>query len=235
LSDERRSRFASRKQRGEVLVLGLGRFGMSLAENLELRGRHVLAADLSPERVARATPKVTQAVVVDVTNAEALRQIGAADFETAAVCIGEDMEASILATAELSAMGVRNVWARAVNEAHARILDKVGAHHVVQPLRDSGIRLAQLVSGDLVEYVPLDAGFSIIEVLATSAVTDRTLAELELRRRFGVTIVCVKPPGGGFTYTTSDTVLVQGEPVVIAGSNSDLERFSAFLNSGRKS
>lgn len=225
MSDDRRRN----RDRSEILVLGLGRFGTALAEALERAGRRVLAVDADRDRVALIAPAVSQAVVADFTNIEALRQIGATEFDIVVVAVGENLEASVLATAALVDLGIPTIWARAVSGAHERILERVGAHHIVQPLRDSGRRVARLVAGDLEEFVALDDGFSIAEVIATSTIAGRTLAELELRRRFGITVVCTKPAGGHFAYTTPDTVLSKGDLLVIAAGNPDIERFAEFL------
>lgn len=110
---------------------------------------------------------------------------------------------------------------------HARILDRVGAHHVVSPEAQMGERVAHLLSGNMLEFVPLDAGFSIVEVEAPKTLLGTSLLDLAVRDRYGVTVVCVKPAGGNFTYATRDTVLQAGDVIVVAGETARAEAFAA--------
>jgi trk system potassium uptake protein len=116
-----------------VLVIGLGRFGTALAETLSVHGHEVLGVDLDPELVQRAVDRLTHVVQADATNLAAMRQLGASDFQHAVVAIGDQIEASILSTAVLVDLGVPDIWAKAITAAHGKILQRVGAHHVVLP------------------------------------------------------------------------------------------------------
>ena len=140
---------------------------------------------------------MTHVVQADATDAEALRQIGAADFSRAAVTIGTDIQASILATYALVDLGVARIWAKAVTPEHAAILERVGAHRVVLPEREMGVRVAHTMVGRTIDYVELDEDFVLIETTTPRDLTGETLKDAGLRSRYGVTVVAVKTPEGG--------------------------------------
>jgi trk system potassium uptake protein TrkA len=165
-------------------------------------------------------------VQADTTNVHALRQIGAADAVTAVVCIGTDVESSVLTTVALADLEVRNIWAKAITDAHGHILERVGAHHVVFPEAEMGARVAHLVTGRMLEYFALDEDFVIAEMLAPAELVNVVLGDSQLRAKYRVTVVCVKPSGGQFTYADRETVLDRGDLIVIAGHRADVERFT---------
>jgi trk system potassium uptake protein TrkA len=212
----------------QTLVIGLGRFGRVLAENLVLLGHEVLAVDVSPKVVQDCADELTHIVRADATDIDALRQLGAADFSRAVVAIGSDIQASILSTYALVDLGIPAIWAKAITPEHGAILERVGAHRVIFPERDMGVRVAHSMVGRTVDYIELDENFVLIETTAPREIVGRTLREAEIRSRYGVTIVCVKPPGGAFTYATPDTVLQLGDLVVIAGETAKAEAFAAL-------
>lgn len=211
---------------GEIIVIGLGRFGSALAGTLVDLGYEVLGVDQSPERVQEHVERLTHVVEADTTSVRALRQIGAADAVTAVVCIGTGVEASILTTTALVDLGVKNVWAKAITEPHGRILQRVGAHHVVFPEADMGSRVAHLITGQMLEFLALDDDFVIAELVAPPELSGIALGESNLRAEYKVTVVCVKPSGGQFTYADRETVLSHSDLIVIAGHRADVERFT---------
>ncbi len=212
-----------------VLVLGLGRFGAAIAESLVELGHEVLAVDSNPKRVQHFSSRLTSVVEADTTSEEALKQIGAADFDRAVVAIGSDIEASILTTAVLVDLGVQHIWAKAVTRAHGRILERVGASRVVFPEHDMGERVAHMVTGRMVDYVELDEAFALVETVAPRELVGRTLGESKVRDRHGVTVVCVKPLGGTFTYATAASRVGEGDLLVVAGDCRSAERFARLL------
>ena len=209
-----------------VLVIGLGRFGSSLALELVNRGWEVLGLDSNPRLVQTYADALTHTVVADVTDEEALRQIGAAQYARAVVAIGSHLEESILATSLLVDMGVPSIWAKATNRRHGRILEQVGADHVVLPEHDMGERVAHLLSGRMLDYVVLDSGFALGKTRAPKSLLGRTLRETRVRQQFGITVVSVKRVGASFTYATQETVLHKGDVIVVAGRTDDVERFA---------
>lgn len=200
-----------------VLVIGLGRFGTALAETLSDLGHEVLGVDLDPELVQRAVDRLTHVVQADATNLEAMRQLGASEFKHAVVAIGDQIEASTLATAVLIDLEVPDIWAKAISTAHGRILQRVGAHHVVLPEHQMGERVAHLVSGRMLDYIQLDEGFALVETKPPAQLVGRTLGEAQVRTRFGITVVCIKPEGQAFTYATADTKVGPEDILVVAG------------------
>lgn len=215
-----------RTKSSQVLVVGLGRFGSAVAIELTQLGFEVLGVDTDARRVQKLADDLTHVLEADTADPEVLAQIGAADFDNAVVGIGSDIEASILTTAALADIGVPNIIAKAVTTAHGRILERVGADTVVYPEHEMGRRVAHLVGGSILDWFQLDPNFAMVETHAPRETLGRTLAELELRARYGVTVVCVKPGEEGFTYATADTVLSEGDVLVVAGPSKECEAFA---------
>ena len=213
------------QESNDVLVVGLGRFGSALAVSLSDMGYRVLAIDVDQSLVQRHAHTLTHVVEADATNEDVLRQLGAAEISIAAVCIGSDVESSVLATAALVEMGVPNVWAKAITAAHGKILSLVGAHHVVFPEADMGRRVAHLLAGRLLEYVALDPDFVLAEMHVPQSFVGVNLGDSALRRQHHITVVCVKPRGGQFTYATAETVLNSDDLIVIAGHRAHVDDF----------
>jgi trk system potassium uptake protein TrkA len=210
----------------QFLVIGLGRFGGALAETLAELGHEVLGVDVDEKRVQRYADELTHVVQCDTTDPEAMAQIGAAEFRTAVVAIGTEMEASILTTSVLADLGVPRIVAKAITAAHGRILERVGAHRVIFPERDMGIRVGHTLTGRALDYFQLDPGFALVEATAPRQIVGKTLAQAEVRRRYGITVVCIKPAGGSFTYATPDTVVQEGDVLVVAGETPRAEVFA---------
>ncbi|MGH2945504.1 MAG: potassium channel family protein [Solirubrobacteraceae bacterium] len=210
---------------GEVVVLGLGRFGATIAETLIELHYEVLGIDSDPRVVEAYSTSLTHLVEADATDAHALRQLGVADFHTAVVAIG-DIEASILTTANLADLGIPSIWSKAITDSHGKILERVGAHHVVSPEREMGVRLAHAVTERMIDFVQLDAGFALLESRAPAEFVGKTLAQTQVRKRYGLTVVCIKPKGGTFTYATPDTVVGEGDILVVAGEIARTHEFA---------
>jgi trk system potassium uptake protein TrkA len=208
------------------LLIGLGRFGSALAQELVTLGFEVLGVDADARIVQDHAELLTHVLQADTTDMAALRQLGAADFPSAVVGIGTNVEASILTTAALADLGVPNIWAKAVTDSHGRILERVGADHVVFPENDMGQRVAHLVSGRVLDWFQLDENFAMVETVVPREYVGTTLGESGLRDRFGLTVVCVKPVGEGFTYATAETRLTEGDVLVVAGPPDEAEKFA---------
>ena len=207
-------------------MVGLGRFGGGVAEELINLGFEVLGVDGDAGRVQSLADQLTHVLQGDTTSEETLRQMGAADFRIAVVGIGTDIEASILTTTALADIGVPNIWAKAVTAQHGRILKRVGAHHVVFPEQEMGERVAHLVGRRIIDWFQLDPEFAMVETEAPAELVGRSLREVGVRARFGVTVVCIKPVGQGFTYATADTVVAEGDVLVVAGRTESAEAFA---------
>jgi trk system potassium uptake protein TrkA len=209
-----------------VLVIGLGRFGTALAETLMDLGHQVLGVDSDADNVQRNADRLTHVVEADGTDDQVMRQLGAGEFGRAVVGIGTDLEASILTTSVLVDLQVPDIWAKAITVPHGRILERVGAHHVVFPEHDMGRRVAHLVSGRMIEFVQLDEGFALVEQKPPKQIVGRTLSESQVRARHGITVVCIKPEGGSFTYATPETVPGPNDILVVAGETDRVQGFA---------
>ena len=167
-------------------------------------------------------------VTGDATDPDVLRNLGVSQFSHAVVAIGDNIEASILATAALADLKVEKIWAKAITDAHRSILERVGATKVVFPERDGGHRLAHQVAGQMMDYFEIDEGeFILVETGPPADVEGQTLQEAQLRARYGVTVVSVKAQGGSFTHTTPETVLARGSVLLVAGDKQSVEKFAA--------
>jgi trk system potassium uptake protein TrkA len=210
-----------------VVVIGLGRFGSQVAESLIELGHEVLAIDEDPELVQRLADRFTHVVQADATDEAALRQLGVGEFRRAVVGIGGDIEASVLTVLALTELEVPEIWAKAISAKHGRILERVGAHHVVYPEAAMGERVAHLVTGKMIDFIEFDDDYAIAKTRAPRAVHGRTLAEAALRSRYGVTVVGVKRPGTEFIHATPDTVVHPGDLLIVSGPTRKVERFAA--------
>jgi trk system potassium uptake protein len=209
-----------------VAVIGLGRFGTALALELARGGTEVLAVDTRPDVVQRLSGQLGQVVIADSTDLDALTEIGIGDFNRAVVAIGNDLEASILTTALLTELEMRDIWAKAVSRQQATILERIGAHHVVFPEQDMGERIAHLVAGRLLDWVELDPQWVFAKTKPPRELVGVPLGESGLRKKHRVTVVSVKPEHQtSYTHADYDTVLTYGSVIVIAGRPDDVERF----------
>ena len=209
-----------------VVVVGLGRFGRSLALELTKEGVEVLGVDSDPKVVRTLAGRLTHVVEADSTDLDAMRELGVAEFDRAVIGVGTNLEASILSASVVLELDVRNVWAKAISKSHARILDQIGVHHVVRPEHDMGKRVAHLVTGRMIEYIEFDDGYAFAKTRPPRALMGRSLAGYGVRQEYGVTIVGVKPYGEDFTYATAETVLQEGDLVVVSGTSHAVESFS---------
>lgn len=210
--------------REPVAVIGLGRFGSAIALELTRRGTEVLAVDKSSREVQGLAGQLTQAVTADCTDIEALRQLGIGEFYRAVVAIGDDLEASILITSLLVELEVDDIWAKAVSAQHGRILERIGAHHVVFPEHEMGERVAHLLSGRMLDYMQVDHDFAIAKLRPPHEVVGVPLGESKLRAKHGITVVAVKTDDGTFTYASHETTLTHDDIILAVGRNNDIDR-----------
>lgn len=211
-----------------VAVIGLGRFGRSLSLELMDQGAEVLGIDADERLVQSLAGRLTHVVSADSTSEEALRQLSVHEFRKVVVGIGTDLEASILTTSVLVDLAIPEIWAKAISHSHARILAKVGAHHVVRPEHDMGRRVAHLVRGGMLDYIEFDDGYAMAKTGAPSLLWNRSLGDTEARRKYGVTVVAVKRMGVDFTYATAETVVQRGDIIIVSGRQRDVETFSVL-------
>ncbi|XRQ11885.1 potassium channel family protein [Actinomadura welshii] len=209
-----------------VVVIGMGRFGSALALELAQRGTEVLAIDNRPKIVQALSGRLTHVITADATDIDALRELGVDEFYRAVVAIGGDLEASILTTSLLAELEIDDIWAKAVTHQHKRILERIGAHHIVLPEHDMGERVAHLVSGRMLDYIAVDEDFALVKTRPPRELVGVPLGETRLRAKHGVTVVCVKAVGESFTYATPETVLQYGDVILVAGPIAKVERIA---------
>ena len=215
-------------QADSVAVIGLGRFGGSLALELEAQGTEVLGIDSSEEIVQSYNGRLTHVVRADSTREEVLRQLSVHEFDRAVVGIGSDLEASILTTSRLLTFKKPQIWAKAISEPHAEILGQLGVEHVIRPEHDMGKRVAHLVRGSILDYVEFEDDFVMIRTQPPSEAQDRPLGVLGLRDKYGITIVAVKRPAGTWQHTTAQTVLYDEDQIIVQGPKNLAEGFSTL-------
>ncbi len=211
---------------GSVVVIGLGRFGRALALELADEDTEVLGIDENSEVVQALSGSLTHVVRADSTKEDVLRQLGVHEFDRAVVAIGSDLEASILTASLLISFGIDNVWAKAISEAHGRILTQLGVHHVVYPEHDMGQRVAHLVRGRMLDYIEFEDDFAMVKTKPPADIIALPLSNSAVRTRYGITVVAIKRPGEGFTYATADTVVEADDTIIVAGRTRATERFS---------
>ena len=216
----------SADSRNPVLVIGLGRFGSSVARSLERMGHEVLGADTDPALVQEHAAALTQVVEADCTDFRCLEKLGAKSFTSAVVGIGSDIEASVLAVLALSDMGIPNIWAKATNERHGRILERTGAHHVVFPEERMGERVARLLNERLLDFISFDDNFAIAKLAAPEPIIGLPLVTSECRKKFDVTVIGVKREGEDFIHAVPDTLILPGDVLVVSGRTEKIEAFA---------
>lgn len=215
---------------GSFAVIGLGRFGSHLATRLYELGHEVLGVDSEEDLVAALRDRVSQVAVVDARDKAQLRALGLKDFDCAIISVGEHLEASTLAALYCKEMDIR-VVARAVNEDHGKILEALGVEEIVYPERDMALRLAERLShANLLDFIPIGEGFSIVEVAPPASFVGKTLAELQVRQRFNVHVIAVQDvlTGAVNIVPPPDAVIRDSDVLVVLGSHKDLDRFQKF-------
>ncbi|MEU4619430.1 TrkA family potassium uptake protein [Actinoplanes sp. NPDC023801] len=214
-------------QGGHVAVIGLGRFGSAVAESLIDLGYEVLGIDSDPRIVQDWSDRLTHVAQADSTDEEALRQLGVHEFGRAVCGIGTNLETSVLTVLTLTEIGVPEIWAKATSVKHGKILSSVGADHVVFPESEMGERVAHQITGRMLDYIEFDDGFAIAKVRAPQGAAGRTLAQLGLRTKWGVTVVGTKRPGEDFVYARPETTVPEGAVLIVAGDTAKVEAYAA--------
>lgn len=210
----------------QFAVIGLGRFGYSVAVNLARMGYEVLAVDNNEAKISAIMDDVTHAVQADALDEDALKALGMRNFDVVIVAIGHDIQANILITVMLKEMGVRKVVAKARTELHGKVLARVGADRVVYPERDMGVRVARgLASGNILDTIDLSPEYSIMEVVAPRSMADRSLGDAGVRREWEISILAIRRGTEVIIAPGADQVVKEGDILVAVGHNSKLERW----------
>ncbi len=212
-----------------VVVIGLGRFGASVARSLVASGHEVLAIDADEEVVQDMAHELPHVVQADSTDLQALQQLSVSDFSHAVVSIGTNLEASVLTVLNLAQMGMKDIWAKANSPQHGRITERVGAHHVIYPEADMGERVAHLVTGKMMDFIEFDDGFAIAKTRAPMETHNKTLAESNVRKKHGITVVGIKRRQQDFIHAEPDTEIKPGDHLILAGTTPLIKKFAALF------
>lgn len=209
----------------QVMVIGLGRFGSAVARELERLGHQVLAIDRSEQRVNDIASEVTHALQLDAADEDALRSAGAGDFQTAIVAISTDAEPSIFATMVLKRLGVRTVIAKAGSQLHGEILSRVGADRVVLPERETGLRLAHSFNvPNVIDYLDVAPNFGIEKIRPPASFIGKSLGELDLKTRIGLTPIALRRGQQVFVNPARDERLAEGDELILIGRDDKLDQ-----------
>jgi trk system potassium uptake protein TrkA len=209
----------------QFAVIGIGRFGGSVARNLHRMGYEVLAVDISKDEVDQVMHDVTHAVQVDALDFETIKSLGIRNFDVVIVGIGSNLQASILVTVQLKELGVKFVVAKAMSDLHGKVLEKVGADRVIYPERDMGARVAHhLVSAKVIDYIELSSEYGIIEMQVPEGLVGITMGKADLRARFGVTVLAIRRDAEIIVSPGADHVFEAQDIMVVLGGTEDIAR-----------
>ncbi len=210
-------------------VIGMGRFGQSVVEQLIKKEVDVLVIDKDPEVIAKMSKIATHAVTLDTTDALALKEVGISSIDHVVVAIGENIQSSILTTLILKDLGVKMVTVKVQNEDHAKVVLKLGADEIVQPEQQSGKRLAsKIVASNVLDYIDLNDTHSFIVVYATEKIIDSTIINLDVRNKFNINVVAIRRDGDIIIPTPAD-VIETDDQLLLIGKNTDLDKFNSWL------
>ena len=209
-----------------VAVIGLGRFGSSLALELMATGTEVLGIDSSEDIVQAHNGLLTHVVQADSTKEAVLRQLAVHEFDRVVLAIGSDIQASILTASILLKMKIPTIWAKAVSDPHGEILAQLGVHQIVSPEKDMGQRVAHLVRGAMQDYIEVGEDFALVKTTPPTVIIGVPLGQTRVRATHGVTVTAYHRPGKGWNYTTLETVIEAEDIILIAGQTRKVESFS---------
>ncbi|MEK9198388.1 potassium channel family protein [Ureibacillus sp. 179-F W5.1 NHS] len=214
----------SRKQ---YAVIGLGRFGTSIARKLHEAGQEVLGIDLDEVRVEDAEPYITHGLIADSTDEKALTSIGITNFDCVIVAIGDDIQASILTVMLLKNLGMKKIIAKAVGKRHGQVLEAIGTSWIIYPERDMGERVAnQLLSPNMLNYIELSKDYNIEEIMIPSRMAGKNLRELDIRAKYNVSVIAILRDGEIIVSPSPDELLQIEDILVTIGNRKDLAKFS---------
>lgn len=214
----------------QFVVIGLGRFGQSVAETLYSLGHDVLAIDNDEDIIQEISDKVTHAVQMDATDEYALRTLGIRNFDVAVVTMGSNLQSSIMVTLILKEAGVKYIIAKGQSEIHAKVLSKIGADRVILPEKDMGVRVAHnLISSNLLDYIELSPDYSVVEIQAPTAWHGKNILDLDVRSKYGINIMAIRSGDDINISPTAKDEIHQGDVIVCIGSTEDLARLEQLI------
>ncbi|OKL37347.1 potassium channel family protein [Domibacillus mangrovi] len=214
-------------QKEQFAVIGMGRFGTSIAKKLHEAGQEVMGIDINADEVEDAELFITHGAVADTTEKATLKSIGISNFDCVIVAIGSNMQASILTVLLLNELGIKKIIAKALNELHGQVLEKVGADWIVYPDKDMGERVAhQLLSPNVLNFIELSNEYSIEEIKIPSSMGGKSLQDLSIRATYHLNVIAVMSHDEVTISPTPDHIMNDGDILIVIGKKSDLSAFS---------
>ncbi len=216
----------------EFIIIGLGRFGTSLAMTLDAYSHDVLAIDSDIKRVQQVSQILPHVIQLDATNIEALREVGAESFDTGVVCVGTDFEANVLTTVSLRKLGVRRVITKVRTTTQQDILFRIGADEVILPEHEAGVRLARrLAAIDFIDYMELTEDTGVVEITAPKHLTGKSLMEAEIRQRYGLAVIAIRRDDDVIISPMGEDVIKEEDILVVLGRTIDCEKLQGLKRS----
>ncbi|KGX91562.1 potassium transporter Trk [Pontibacillus halophilus JSM 076056 = DSM 19796] len=214
----------------EYAVVGLGRFGASICQELSREGMEVLAIDIDEDKVNEYKDIASHAVIADSTDESVLKELGIRNIDHVIVAIGDNIQASILTTLMLKELGIKKITVKAQNDYHEKVLNKIGADQVVHPERDMGRRIAHnIISNNVLDYLELSDDHSVVEVKAGVKMIGQTLVDLDIRARYGCNVVAIKRNKDINVSPIATETILDGDVLIIIGADRDISRFEKNL------
>lgn len=216
----------------QFAVLGLGKFGTEITKALYNYGYEVLAIDIDEEKVNEVANYCTHSLVADVSEENTLRTVAIENFDTVVIAIGNNMQASIITALICKELGVKNIIAKAHNEKHGKVLDKIGVNQVIYPEAAMAVKVATtLINPNIQNHMEIVAGYSIAEIRIPDKWINKNLGELALRSEYAVNVlIIIRANDEVITAPTGDTTLKEDDIIVVGGSNQDIENLSFTAN-----
>ncbi|MFC5712589.1 potassium channel family protein [Thalassorhabdus alkalitolerans] len=212
----------------QFAVIGLGRFGVSVCRELYKLGHDVLAIDVVEDKVSEMVNYSTHSAVADGTDEKSLRSLGVGNFDHVIVAIGDNLQASILCTLLLKDMDIKQVWVKAQNYNHHKVLEKIGADKIIHPEHDMGNRIAQhLISDKVIDSIELSEEYAIVEIGVSNSIHNRSLIDLDIRAKYGVTVLAIRRGKDINISPLAHDKIYKDDILIVIGHKNDLKRFEA--------
>lgn len=215
----------------QFVVIGLGRFGSSIAKTLYSLGNDVMAIDSDEEVIQEIADSVTHAVQADATDEHTLKALGISNFDVAVVTIGSNVQSSIMTALLVKELGVKNILAKAHNELHAKVLKKIGVDRVIFPERDMGIRIAHnLVATNILDYIELSPDYSVAEIVSPNDWEGKSLKDLNMRAKYGINVMALKRNNEVNISPSPEDIIYAGDVIVAIGGIDELNELENKIN-----
>lgn len=211
----------------QYVVIGLGRFGTSVARRLHAAGQEVLGIDINEECINNAEPYITHGVIADATEEKALTALEIINVDTVILAIGDDVQSSILTAMLLKNLGVKKTIAKAISKRHGQVLESIGVPIIIYPERDMGERVAnQLLSPNMLDYIKLSKNYNIEEMRIPQKMIGKSLKQLNIRAKYNVSVLAYIRDEEIYVSPDADEILRQEDVLLVIGNTEDLVKFS---------